>query len=197
VYVIGIDPGLTSGALVAWDGQSVLAAKTYTWTAKTKREILGKREHDIGDMPFTDAILLARAQAQRMVENLESVIYEQGSRPIAIGIESFVDQRHRAREEKGYLIKERWKTPLLIGALNERLEDLGYHTSDGTILWQNAGVVLKQKGDVIRALANMNETSNFLQPLIRNYSTLTNDHLRKAWAHADWAWMRANKEKVC
>ncbi len=186
MLIVGIDPGYTSGGLVLIKPELVLATKTLRPTKddRAKAKAVVARDSAHGDKSFTAATIIAVSQAKLAKETLLAWQKEYGDFEL-IAIESFIDQRSRAREEKAHLLKERWKTPLMIGALLGELEAIGMLEQ---VVWQDAGRVIRQFRSEIDAIAKY--APHKRDAIMKGDHQLKNDHLRKAWAHAAWRQMR-------
>lgn len=182
-YIGGIDPGLGTGGFVVLrrDAPGEFAPIVFAASLverKRDRDALAASlpayyDERPGDRHYALADLRAQAQARRALAALDAYAAEHPPMA-AIAIESFIDQGSRAA---GPFVKDRWKTPHAIGRLVTNLELRGYTTQDGTLLWQDAGVILRQLAEEIRRLARG-------ERVVEGAQMLTNDHLRKAWAHA-------------
>lgn len=182
--IIGIDPGLTSGGVVLLEGptERVIAAKSLV--ARIPR-----LEVPLGDKAFTAAERHAAHQADAVGAAVSQMRAEHGE-IVAIGMESFIDQPHRARTARH--IKERWKTPLAIGHICARLHSLGFSSAEGTLIFQDPSI-LGQFARELGALEARPRTSS-AQVVCAGDHLLTNDHLRKAWAHGAWLNIRISKD---
>lgn len=187
--IVGIDPGLSSGGLVALCPRSerVLAAHSLLGPGVPSRSATAGEPEILGDRNFTLAERLAAAQAARTLAALDAVA--SGYRIVRIGVESFVDQRSRAREDQGRLIKDRWKTPLVIGHLCAGLAARGFTSVAGNLVFQDAGIVIRHFASELRELAGR-PRGDARDRVAADDHLLTNDHLRKAWAHALWLSLR-------
>lgn len=188
--VIGIDPGLSSGGLVAIAGRSerVVAAYSLVRPGVPSRRADADAEPLTGDRNFTLAMRIAAAQSARIAELVALIGSEH--RIVRIGVESFVDQRSRAREEQARLVKDRWKTPLVIGYAAALLAPIGFTTEDGSLVYQDASTVLRHMSAQLAALRDPARS----EPVCENDHLLTNDHMRTAWAHAVWLAHRTGKD---
>jgi hypothetical protein len=185
----GIDPGLHSGGMVALSSHprervleaiSLVEAKGAIGEAKT----LARRQADAfggwSDLEFLTAVIRCESWMQRFGTALDRLEADYGVIEV-FAIESFVDQRSRAREEKQLLLKGRWKTPLLMGMLAIELGRRGATTANGRVVYQNAGVVLSQwSGERARLKARRNKK---LDLIVEGDRLVTNDHQRTALAH--------------
>jgi hypothetical protein len=109
----------------------------------------------------------------------EGIIAERGL-PQIVAMESFVDQAQHAKK----MMANRWQTPHLIGRLESYLATHGYSVNDGSLIYQNAGVVLPQLSSEIAALEDRGRSKISTHVLLPGDELITNDHLRKALAHA-------------
>lgn len=187
VKIAGIDPGLASGGIVVIEGwpESVIYAKSLVAStssakqaAKETGEILSPT-NGWGDKEFTAAVLRAEAWRNVFVRTLHEILDDHDIDVFAI--ESFVDQRSRAREEKQRLIKNRWHTPLVMGMIHQELEKRDFNVRNHGVVYQNAGIVIKQANVEIAQLKARKSKEDLVVPGDR---VITNDHLRKALAHA-------------
>ena len=128
-----------------------------------------------GDKEFSVAALRATAWAEALINFLDQ--FEREQAPIDyFAIESFVDQRSRAREDKNRLVRNRWQTPLVIGLVQAALARREVTVANGRLVYQNAGIVIRQQADEIARL----KVGGF----IPGDHLIKNDHQRKALAHA-------------
>ena len=191
IHIVGgIDPGLSSGGVVLLqrDPERVLAAISLVEPAGSARAALAQARAYLGarggwgDVEFTAAMIRAKNWMTLFRSRLDAVCAEVG--PVDIwAIESFVDQRSRAREEKARLLKNRWMTPLVIGMLADELEARGMSLENDRIVYQNAGIVIRQMAEEIGRLKDRRRSAA-LDVVIPGDRLVTNDHLRKAFAHA-------------
>lgn len=186
----GIDPGLTSGGLVVVErgSERIVAARSLVPTPATKREATESAEDALGSRAFTAADILAAIQARAAATALSELIADHG--PItAVCVEGFIDQPSRVTAEKKGLVKERWKTPLMIGHLSEQLATVGFRVDLRNLAYTDAGVVIKHFSVELSRLAarRRGDRKELVAP---GDHLLTNDHLRKAWAHASWLSLR-------
>lgn len=188
--IVGIDPGLSSGGLVAVAGRSerVVVAHSLVRPGVPSRSESAGEPQITGDRNFTLAAAIAAQQALRIAELVDEIAAVH--RILRIGVESFVDQRSRAREERDRLVKDRWKTPLVIGYAAALLAQRGFHTDDGSLVYQDAATVLRQFSAQLAALRDSKRT----EPVCENDQLLTNDHMRTAWAHAVWLAHRTGRD---
>lgn len=187
-YIIGgIDPGMRTGGIVLLqtDPEKVLAAYSMVETRGTTTAANAQTETILsagwGDKEFTSAALRANGWLERFKEILDEIEEVHGHVRVW-AIESFVDQRSRAREEQERLVRKRWMTPLVMGLLAYELQERGYSVDDNTIVYQNAGVVIRQNNEEIARLANRRNKQ--LDVVVPGDHLITNDHTRKAFAHA-------------
>ena len=187
--VAGLDNGLASGALVVIDRlapkfrERVLAAVSLVEPRGVKaaadrqaREI-AETFGGVHDKEFTSAHIRAGLWVARFSTALDEIEAEFG--PVEVfGVEAFDDQAQHAKK----LIKGRWKTPLLLGRLAVELEGRGITVENGRLVYQNAGIVLKQFKDELQKLAaRQTKTLDMVRP---NDRTVTNEHQRSAFSHA-------------
>lgn len=185
--IAGVDPGLATGGFVIVDtsgDRQVLAAHSITTDSKTRKEAENEAKRVAedcggwGDREFTAAVL----RAERWVEQFERHLNEFDREIDFFAVESFVDQRSRAREEKQRLVRNRWHTPLVMGCLTCALERYGASTRNRRVLYQNAGIVIRQWSAELSQLAERaNKTSDVV---IAGDHLVSNDHQRKALVHA-------------
>lgn len=215
----GIDPGLASGALVvidALDKDRVLASYSMVETSGAAKAAQ-KEAVDVtsgfegwGDREFVAAIL----RSERWLGKLRANIHDAEERygPIAVfGVESFVDQPSRARQQfscrackasfgrwssvcpgcqksgsletKSRLTKNIWHTPLLMGGLHTVLaEECGATVRNHRVIYQNAGIVISQWGSELAALKKRGRGTRDL--VVVGDGQVGNDHERKAFVHA-------------
>lgn len=186
----GIDPGLTSGGLVIVErgSERIVAARSLVPAPAIKREAHERCREVLGSRSFTAADILAETQARAAATALRELIDELG--PVtAVCVEGFVDQPSRISAEKKGLVKERWKTPLMIGHLSEQLASIGFRVGLQNLAYTDAGVVIKHFSVELSRLAarRRGDRNELVAP---GDQLLTNDHLRKAWAHASWLSLR-------
>jgi hypothetical protein len=153
--LLGIDPGLRSGGIVALDQADhdrVLAAfsiversgdakKALAEAKRISKELFGAK--DWSDYEYTAASVRASVWIAAAAAALDEIEARFGP-IVAVACESFVDQRSRAREEKNRLLAKRWQTPHVIGRLEALLESRGIAVANGRLVYQNAGIVLQQ-----------------------------------------------------
>jgi hypothetical protein len=171
--VAGIDPGLATGGMVAIVNHKIVAVQSL----KSVRE-----ENDsTGDPVFTDAILRAEKICVTVTQTLFQWEREWG--PIQlIGIESFVDLPSRLRHQNAagqpIWIKDRWKTPLVIGMMHAYLREypLQYYNP----------AILQSFRDELSGLQDPARRGK----IYPGAELLSNDHLMKAWCHAMYAYQK-------
>lgn len=199
--IASFDPGLATGgftvieptaprflAAVSLGEPSSTPAKTKAEAKKQLKanELLEKSGDDKvwGDIEFLAAALRAQRWVGRAVAAVEQAIAEHG--PIGlIGIESFVDFPSLA----GKVIAKRWQTPLVIGLLLPALKPFGLSVDEGTVVFQNAGIVLSSKGQLASEHALLLERLEGRHPADRDMCwrgdrLLSNPHLITAGLHA-------------
>lgn len=190
--ISGIDPGLGTGAIVTLDRadrdhahrERVVSAIDLSEGSGAVKDAW-QQARDIADrfpgaydIEFLAAHLRSRSYAGRVVAALRTVEGLVGERVNAIAIESFDDQAQHAKTMK----KDRWKTPLSIGVIVSELAVLGYRVEDGTLVYQNSGLVLKQhEKDLARLEARKTKDLDMVRPGDR---LISNGHKRSAFAHA-------------
>ena len=136
------------------------------------------------DLEYGAASLRVDRWMETFISGFEAIEDEHGA-PHYVAVESFVDQRSRAREEQQRLVKNRWMTPLLIGELAVYLADRGYTVANGRLIYQNAGTVIKQWATEIGMLENRRARGKSAEDLlVVGDHQVSNDHLRKAFVHA-------------
>jgi hypothetical protein len=188
LLVAGIDPGLASGGLVVIDvndRERVVAAISLVETAAERAYARTQADEALAawggwsDREFVTATFRAQRWLGQFQQALATITEHQ---PVTyFAVESFVDQRSRAREEQQRLIKNRWHTPLVIGLLMSELERYGATAGNERVVYQNAGVVIRQLADEIARLKNRKGVRDILVP---GDQMIRNDHQRKAFAHA-------------
>lgn len=181
-HIIGVDPGLSSGGIVLLrvEDDCVIAADKF---ARIQRGTTAE-SYPGADKAFADANRIAMRRAVQLAERVGEWHAQVGVGMIAL--ESFVDQASRGRA----LIKERWTTPLVIGHLAARLADIGYSEPEGTLVFQDAGMVLRHFQS---ELARMQAGEPGITP---GQEHLANEHMRSAWAHAAWLALRIRDGQV-
>jgi hypothetical protein len=187
IVVGGIDPGYTTGGLVVLETpNNVIYGRSLAPSAKDRAQakqdvasLQGDREFNLGD-------LLARRQAARFLAALD----ESPRKPDVIAVESFVDQPQHAKTMR----KGLWKTPLTMGYLTAGLVERGYCQEDGTLQFQNAGVVLKHFAMRLKLMERGDEAT--LHTAYPGSSILTNNHMRSAFAHAAWCALRLPRKEM-
>jgi hypothetical protein len=186
----GLDTGLSSGGLVVLDrarDDRVLEAVSLVepkGAARTARAFADAQAETFGgwsDREFLAAQFRALRWMDMLTEALDRIENEHG-RIDMFGIESFVDQRSRAREEKQQLLKNRWMTPLTMGMLAAELDRRDYTIYNGRVVYQNAGIVIRQMSEEIARL-KARPRGGTADLIVRGDHKVTNDHLRKAFAH--------------
>lgn len=177
--IIGFDPGLTTGGMVlmSYPPERIIAARSLV-------RAIPKIDVPIGERAFTAAEAHARDVAQRAALTLDEWIAEHG--PVAaIGIEAFIDQPSRAR--KPNLVKDRWKTPLAIGHISARFAERGFASEHGNVFYQDPAILRHFASELAElARPSSGETRTMHDSVCEGDHLLTNDHLRKAWAHGAW-----------
>jgi hypothetical protein len=189
--VAGIDPGLASGGFVVVKGGDRSVIKAYSLVEKKKeREQAKKMAVDLskqagtwGDNEFTTAVFRAESWMKKFDQAFNEFTSEHGIIDY-FAIESFVDQRSRAREEKQQLLRNRWHTPLLMGLLVAYLNERDYNPQNHNLFYQNAGIIIRQWSTEIGMLAARKKSKNAADVVVKNDYLITNDHQRKALVHA-------------
>lgn len=187
----GIDPGLASGGFVVIDARqknrvlashSLVEPKGAAKAATEEARELAEEFGGWGDVEFIAAAL----RAERWVENFTSCLAEVEAEfgPITyFAVESFVDQRSRAREENNRLIRNRWQTPFLMGQLAVALHgESDAFVRNRRIVYQNAGTVIRQWGPELAELKQRGRGKEDL--IVSGDGQVGNDHERKALVHA-------------
>src|ERR1035437_487295 len=172
ITICGVDPGLAAGGavLIEKDSWKVLVhERLYSQINKQRKEATP------GDANFTESMHRAKMISDKL---LGFVVMH---KPRLIAVESFVDfgsQKKMTNKAGGaFFAKDRWKVPMTIGYFSAELERLRI-----PIIYSNAQI-LRQYTDEISLLTGTH-TEDIISP---NDHLLTNDHLIKAWCHADWA----------
>jgi hypothetical protein len=188
LYVLGIDPGFGSGGMVGVEApaERVVFSRSLVTKASARRarrdlaQSLTARfgEDGWGDVDYTEADLQSLAWVEVAVAAIEE-FSAAFAWPAYIAVESFVDQRSRARK----LIKDRWKVPHAIGVLSAALAPLGYTTVSGRLVYQDAGVVLRQfDAELARLDARQKPYPDGV--VVEGDSLVGNEHERRALVHA-------------
>lgn len=133
------------------------------------------------DKEFSAAVIRTNAWVTRLFAFIDEFEASTGKTIEVYGIESFVDQRSRAKEEKARLIANRWHTPLVMGMMIVGLAQRGATIENGGVVYQNAGIVIRQFSSEIARLANRKVKKSSC--VIPGDQLVTNDHTRKAFAH--------------
>lgn len=188
MIIVGIDPGVSTGAIVAYNAAT--DSVCFALAASRSKSDRDAAKQAVSAMPgsreFAAADLLAQAQATTMLTAVDDIV-AQFDLPHRIAVEAFVDQRSRAREEKAQLLRDRWKTPLVIGHLSAGLAPRGFTVAAGTLVWQDAGIVQRHYATELAAL----RAGEFGEPFLpQNARLLSSEHRRDAWAHAAWCAQR-------
>lgn len=186
----GLDNGITSGALVVLDRHArdhagrerVVAAVSLVEPrgakAQAEREAKAIAERFVGlhDKNFTSVMLRSAAWVQRFSQALDTVEAEHG--PVEIlAVEAFDDQAQHAKTMK----KGRYKTPVVLGMLVEEFTRRGYRVDNGRLVYQNAGLALKQWETEIKLLAD--RVAKDLDKVRPGDRLITNEHQRSAFGH--------------
>lgn len=189
--IAGVDPGLASGgvAILRSPKEEVVAASSLVekrGSVKLAEEAYqSSSDIDWGDREFSVASIRANSWLNNFIDFIDQV--EGDYQPIKFyAIESFVDQRSRAREEKQRLVRNRWQTPLVMGLLQAELASRGFSVAAGNLFYQNAGLVITQQKNEINRLKQGG--------LIPGDDLIKNDHQRKALAHALALSLRLNHQ---
>jgi hypothetical protein len=189
LFIGGLDPGLASGGLTVLklpEEAVVFAASLVEKKGQAKEAAAAAQEiaDDLGgwgDKEFIAAVIRAELWAEKL--DLALTEFKDNHGPIDyLAMESFVDQRSRAREEKARLIRNRWHTPLATGLVLPILRQHDISLANSRLVFQNAGIVIRQLADEIGQLKRRKNKKEDI--VIAGDHQITNDHLRKALAHA-------------
>lgn len=142
---------------------------------------LSKQLDGWSDREFTSAALRAESWKEKFAMTVDQLLDEHGNIDY-FAVESFVDQRSRAREEQRRLVRNRWQTPLVIGMISDVLAQREITVRNQRLIYQNAGIVIRQWSTELSALKDRGRGRKDL--FITGDRQITNDHQRKAWAHA-------------
>jgi hypothetical protein len=193
----GIDSGLGSGGLAIIDraGAGRVAA-SYSFVepkgglraARERARALLEPLDGWGDVEFLTAHLRALAWMEAFGASLDRFEAEHGKVGI-LAVESFIDQHQHARR----MMRNRWQTPFLMGLLTADLTRRGFSPEEGTLVYQDAGVILKQLSE---ELEEMKERSSKRPVLLDGDETITNAHERSAYAHAYALRLRLDNEEA-
>jgi len=203
IKIGGIDPGLASGGFVVLESWPDKVIAAYSLVEKKGGAKKARAEVDQlltfidgwSDNEFTAAALRALAWRDSFIAALDDFESNHGAVDV-FAIESFVDQRSRAKEEKAQLIRNRWHTPLVMGHLAQVLEDRGATMRNHKVFYQNAGIVIRQWSTELSALKSRSDRSQDV--VVPGDVAVTNDHTRKALAHAKALSLRLqHKEMQC
>lgn len=160
---VGIDPGLATGGMIAWNGKEIL--ETQKLGVKNIKDIV---EIPVGDIQFVKTVLRAEKYVKQIISTLSQ--WNNKYDIVIIGIETFIDLPGKSKnKETGQQIwfKDRWKTPLVIGMLHPYLQAYNIHYQNPSIL----AAYREQMAD-----------------LVEDYPQISSGHLASAWCHADYAW---------
>jgi hypothetical protein len=184
--VAGIDPGLASGGFVIIDRSAkdrVLAAFSFVEKsgsargAKEAARVFAEAIGGWGDLGFLSADLRARAWITRFLDALDE--FERDHEPVQVfAIESFVDQAQHAKK----MLQKRWQTPFTIGMLINELGVRGATPTNGRIIYQDAGRVLRQFSEEIGRLQSRGKAERDV--VVAGDRVITHEHQRSALAHA-------------
>lgn len=185
--IAGLDPGLRTGGLVVVEkttSERVLASISIVEPAgavaqaRKRADDLAARLGGWSDREFLAAALRADKWCERLVSALDEIEVEHG--PIDIfAVESFIDQPSKAQRVQ----RKRWMTPLVMGQLAVVLRQRGSDVANGRVVYQNAGVVIRQWSAEIGLLAQRRRGATN-SVVIAGDEQVGNDHERKALAHA-------------
>lgn len=187
--IVGIDPGVATGAAVALTAQPAAEEVLDAISVSTRSD---KQLEIVGDRHFTDAVRRARQAADRLLGFIDRW------QPALVCIESFVDleskhTRRRAAGQSGHS-QLRWMTPLTIGMLDAELRRLGY---EDHIRYQNPGVLAQLASEIARLdHARKNKQLTAHPQVVRGQHLLTSEHRVRAWAHASWSRERFTPDQV-
>lgn len=187
--ILGIDPGLRSGGAayveLAGSSERVLAALSLVETEKQRKEAAGEAKRlkegnsGWGDEKYTAVSLRAHRWRSEFIAFLDRISDEFGQ-PDLIAVESFIDQAQHARTLKA----NRYQTPHLTGLLEAALYERGFAVERGNLLYQDAGDVIPQHSSEIAALESRSRSKINEFAVVPGDEVITNDHMRKALAHA-------------
>jgi hypothetical protein len=197
--IAGIDPGLASGGMVVIatgpdrviEAYSLVEKKGRHAAAKSEARALAEPLDGWSDAEFSAAALRAEQWRDQFATALDQFEAEHGAIDF-FAVESFVDQRSRAREEKNRLVKNRWQTPLVIGLLAAELEKRDISVRNQRLIYQNAGIVIRQWSAELAELKNRGKGSPDL--VVPGDHKISNDHQRKALVHALALSLRLNNK---
>jgi len=191
LLIAGVDPGLASGGLVLINGSeqnevlasySMVEKKGSSKQAQAEAKSLTEHLSGWSDLEFLAASLRAQAWINNFIQVVDT-IEKEFKLPDVWAIESFVDQRSRAREEKQQLIKNRWHTPLVMGMMARVLQERGITPESQRLIYQNAGIVIRQWSVEIGKL-KARKRQDKKDVILRGDTKIRNDHERKALVHA-------------
>lgn len=183
----GVDPGLRSGGLVFIDPDTdgaIVESHSMVETAAERAAATGlvaelfEGRGNWGDREFSEAVIRGERWRDDFFAAFDAYCDAHGH-PAAVAVESFVDQPSKAKKIQA----RRWQTPLLIGMLITGFAERGYTVANGRLIFQNAGTVIRQHSNELMRLEERNNAT--FDVVVKNDHLLTNDHQRKAWAHAD------------
>lgn len=186
--ILGVDPGVASGgAVLIKSNNTIISARSLVEKKndKNKANESSKKILDSmdgwGDREFYSLVLRSHNWINRFKEYYKEMVNEHGAIDYIV-IESFVDQRSRAREEKKQLLINRWHTPFLMGELTYLLKKEEYVVGEN-IIFQNAGIVIRQWKNELDLLSSRKKLDRS-DIVVKNDNIIRNDHLRKALIHA-------------
>jgi hypothetical protein len=182
------DPGISSGGLVSIDpsdgdrvhlsrslGPSTAERRAATATAARILEM--HLEKGWGDSEFLVADLLAQDWRQKFRSGLDEIELLRG--PIDwFAIESFVDFHSKAKQ----MLRDRWKTPLVIGYALAELRARGITPESGRLIFQNASVLGNYGDDLADLKSRVKPYPDGV--VVPGDSLIGSDHEASALMHA-------------
>lgn len=200
IRILGIDPGLRSGGaayIELADGERLIAALSLVETEKQRKEAASRakaiKEENKG---WGDATYIAVSlRARRWIDDFAAFfneIREEFGAPELIAVESFVDQAQHAKK----MMARRYQTPHVMGLLEAFLFDQGYSIDYRNLIYQDAGTVIPQLSSEIAALEERDRSKMKTFAVLPGDELITNDHKRKALAHALAASFRVRRGEL-
>lgn len=169
---VGIDPGMTTGGMVLLKENEIF--DTASFGQKRKKDA---QSPFLGDPNFGLSMLRAEECIHTIIEVLEK--WSKDVEIKGVGIEGFVDlksrKKHRDEEGQQLWIRDRWKTPLVIGMLHPYV--VKYPLS-----YQNPAIL---KGYEIKL--GMIKSKTMDSDTLKGWEKITSPHQASAWCHADYA----------
>ena len=184
ITICGIDPGIAGGGAVLIDSSTAQVLDIERLYSNASKKF---KEECPGDANFTDAIRRAVLITEKVVDFVDRC------NPDLIAVESFIDlgsQAKRTNKSGGaFFAKDRWKAPLVIGYFIAELETRNIPTVylNPRILRDYADEISLLKEQRKKILKKQSEKKTTEYVIVKGDHLLTNDHLVKAWCHADWA----------